>query len=121
MEVEKFVGSLAFLILIVWFGKTLNSYSKEKYGYIPINLRSIFFGMIPYMIFITGFLLKLNGPLALSVGIMLASISVIGQFLWILNRSSTMVAAGSIILLTILGLPTILFLFFTDNNNNSVS
>lgn len=120
MEVEKLLGSLAFLILAVWFGKTLNAYSKKKYSYAPIGLRTIFFGMIPYMFLIIGFLFKESGPVVLYVVIILASISITGQFIWILNRSSVIVATGAIILLTVVGLPTVLFLFFsrkiaTDN------
>jgi len=117
MEVEKLVSALAFLVLAVWFGKTLNAYSKKRYRYVPIGLRTIFFGMIPYMFLIIGFFFKESGPVVLSVLILLSSISIIGQFIWILNRSSVMVAVGSIVLLTIVGLPTVLFLFFTGRDD----
>lgn len=117
MEIEKLLGSLAFLILAVWFGKTLNTYSKKKYSYAPIGLRTIFFGMIPYMFLVIGFLFQESGAVVLYVVIILASISITGQFIWILNRSSVMVATGAIVLLTIVGLPTVLFLFFSRKDD----
>ncbi len=118
MDIVTLLGSMTLLLFAVWFGKTLNTYSKEKYRYTPIVLGTIFFGMIPYILLIIGFLFKESGSAILMIAIVLASISVIGQFIWILNRSSVMVATGAIILLTIAGLPTVLFLFFSARDDN---
>lgn len=120
METIILVGSVALLVLTVWLSKTLNGYSKKQYGHAPIGLGTIFFGMIPYILLIIGFLLRDNNPVALPIVILLASVSTTVLFLWIMNRSSAMIATGAIILLTIFGLPTALFLFFSPRDNENI-
>lgn len=105
------VGALAFLILVVWIGKKINSYSEEKYKYKPIVVETIFFGMIPYALLIAGYI---SDYTYLSLIIILACGSIAGLFIWILMRSSVLVSLGSTLFLTILGLPTVLFLFFSN-------
>ena len=115
MEITKFIISLIFLVLVVWLGKTLNKYSLKKYRFSPIQLKTIFIGIIPYFLLIGGYFLSLreNNLVYLYIAILLSIISALGLFLWIAKRSSKLLAAGATLFVTILGLPTVMFLFFT--------
>ena len=118
MEITLFAGALAFVVLMVWLSKTLNRYSEEQYGYTPIGLSTIFLGMIPYVLIIVGLLFQDNDPMNLPMAILFASLSVIGLFYWISNRSSAMVATGAVFILMVAGLPAVLFLFFSRRGDD---
>jgi len=118
MEISIVAGAIALIVFLVWLSKKLNFYSMETYHYAPIGLGTIVLGMIPFILIIAGFILQDKSPENLQMALLFASLSIMGLFGWIANQSSWKVALGAIVILLIVGLPSLLVLFLSGSDED---
>lgn len=125
MELLELLAVIGGAILVVYLYvsaiRAINRHSQGRYAYEPINLRTSLFAVVPWVIFVAGFVL---GSSNIAIGIAATILLFVGLALWIMSKSSISIAILAIPLLVLTGaglviLAVVLFLIFDQKKEQS--
>ena len=110
------IGIVAIILFAIASIK-LNAYSERTYGYEPINIGTIAFGVIPFVLIFAGQAGAHNGEAgSLELGIFFALISVGVLIWWIAKKTSIEVAIGASFIIIIISLVLLLIILGLADN-----
>lgn len=107
MEITLIAIGLLFVAGLIYGGIKLNTYSEQKYQYMPINFLTILAMTIPFILLICGFFIfKENGNQILSVIFAIISAGLV--FVNIQKKTDDEIALGATVILLFAGLALVL-------------
>ncbi|MDK2063032.1 hypothetical protein PT520_10915 [Aliarcobacter butzleri] len=103
MIITAIFCAIVFVIAMVYFSIRLNRYSDEKYDYEPISFLNIFLMMTPFVLIgCVFFIFKSEENQILAI--IFSTIIVLGNFLYIKNKTDLYVALSAVFVLIFVGL-----------------